>query len=73
MVGLLALAHDCGCEAELAAALAEQIEDDGLPDLSRLRARFAPTTTTVPDIVVVLPPIASYDALLPGMAMGATS
>jgi hypothetical protein len=73
MVGLLALAHDRGCEAELAAALAEQIEDDGLPDLSRLRARFAPTTTTVPDIVVVLPPIASYDALLPGMAMGATS
>jgi hypothetical protein len=74
MVGLLALAHDRGCEAELAAALAEQIEDDGLPDLSRLRARFAPTTTTVPDILVVLPPIASYDALLPGMAMamGAT-
>ena len=73
MVGLLALAHDRSCEAELATALAGQLEDGGLPDLTTLRARFAPIATTVPDIVVSLPPIASYDVLLAGSAVGATA
>ena len=65
MVGLLALAYDRGCEAELAQTLAEQLSGGGLPDLAVLRLRFAPTCATVPDVVVILPPIASYDALLP--------
>ena len=73
MVGLLALAHDRSCEAELATALAGQLEDGGLPDLTTLRARFAPIATTVPDIVVSLPPITSYDVLLAGSAVGATA
>ena len=73
MVGLLALAHDRSCEAALATALAGQLEDGGLPDLTTLRARFAPIATTVPDIVVSLPPIASYDVLLAGSAVGATA
>jgi hypothetical protein len=73
MVGLLALAHDRGCEAELAAALTEQLEDGGLPDLTALRARFAPIATAVPDIIVTLPQIASYDVLLATSAMGATT
>jgi hypothetical protein len=65
MVGLLALAHDRGCETELASALSEQLTDGGLPDLAALRARFAPTATSVPSVVVDLPPIGSYDVLLP--------
>lgn len=65
MVGLLALAHDRGCEAELAQAIGGQLADGGLPDLAALRLRFAPACATVPDVVVILPPIASYDALLP--------
>jgi hypothetical protein len=68
MVGLLALAHERGCEADLAAALAEQLEDGGVPDLAVLRARFAPTATRLPAVAVNLPSIASYDALLPAMA-----
>ena len=72
MVGLLALAHDRGCEAELATALAEQLEDGGLPDLAALRARFAPIATTRADIVVTLPPIASYDACWRLRRSGAT-
>jgi hypothetical protein len=65
MVGLLALAHDRGCEAELAEALSAQLADGGLPDLAALRARFTATTAGMtPDIVVTLPSIASYDALL---------
>jgi hypothetical protein len=76
MVGLLALAHDRGCEADLAEALAAQLADGGLPDLAILRARFAPAAPDkAPDVTVTLPPIASYDALLPGMAAspGATA
>ena len=72
MVGLLALAHERGCEAELADALAAELDDGGLPDLAALRALFAPKAMErMPDIVVTLPPLASYDALLPGIMMGA--
>ncbi|HTZ36248.1 MAG TPA: IS21 family transposase [Stellaceae bacterium] len=67
MVGLLALAHDRCCEAELAEALAAQLAEGGLPDLAALRAHFTPAATAAPPhIVVTLPPIASYDALLTG-------
>ncbi len=73
MVGLLALAHDRGCEAELAAALAELLQGGGVPDLAALRCKFAPAAgITVPDITVALPPIGSYDALLPQMAAATT-
>ena len=72
MVALLALAHDRGCEAELAAALTEQMEaTGGIIDVAALRARFAPTPATMPDIVVKLPPIASYDLLLPSLGAAA--
>jgi hypothetical protein len=73
MVELLALAHDRGCEADLAGALVEQLADGGVPDLVRLRARFAPATTQLPAVVVDLPSIASYDALLPAMAATASA
>ena len=65
MVALLALAHDRGCEAELAEVLAAQRAAGQLPDLAALRARFAPRVTAVPEIAVSLPPIASYNVLLP--------
>jgi hypothetical protein len=70
MVGLLALAHERGCEADLAAVLAEQLAGGALPDLAELTARFAPTATSVPPVSVHLPSMASYDALL---QMGATA
>ena len=68
MVELLALAHERGCEAELAAALVEQMQDGGVPDPAPLRARFAPVATRLPTVAVNLPSIASYDTLLPAMA-----
>jgi hypothetical protein len=69
MVALLALAHDRGCEAELAVALTEQmtgqeVGGNGVIDVPALQARFAPVPATMPDIVVSLPPVASYDVLL---------
>src|SRR3974390_3735046 len=42
MVGLLALAHDRACEAELAHAIAADLDAGDLPDLDRLRDRFRP-------------------------------
>ena len=63
MVALLALAHERGCEAELAAALEECLDAGVLPDLAALAARFAPVIAAVPDVIVTLPAVASYDAL----------
>ena len=72
MVALLALAHERSCEAELAAALAEQMQDTGVDgettgtiDIAALRERFAPRPEIMPKVVVQLPSVASYDALLP--------
>jgi hypothetical protein len=64
MVGLLALAHDRACEAELANALDTLLEAGELPDLARLRERFTPAPEAPPEVVVQLPDIATYDALL---------
>jgi hypothetical protein len=79
MVALLNLAHERGCEAELAAALTEQMrqEPEGASataftiDVPALRARFAPTPALMPEIVVNLPPVAGYDALLPSLGVAA--
>jgi hypothetical protein len=72
MVALLALAHERSCEAELAAALVEQMQDTGVDgeaagtiDVAALRERFAPRPGIMPEVVVQLPSVASYDALLP--------
>lgn len=64
MVDLLALAHDRGCEAELAAVLASDLQADRLPDMATLRARFAPDPARLPDVVVHLTPLLAYEALL---------
>ena len=68
MVALLGLAHDRACEADLATALAEQMQHGGLPDLAVLGIRFEPSPLTLPDVAVDLPPAASYDVLLPSLA-----
>ena len=61
MVDLLALAHDRGCEAELATA---DLAAGAMPDMAVLRARFAPDPAQLPDVVVHLTPLAAYEALL---------
>jgi hypothetical protein len=59
MVALLALAHDHGCEADLAAALDSLLDASRLPDAEELRRRFAPRTGEAPAVVVVLPAVAA--------------
>jgi transposase InsO family protein len=63
MVGLLALAHDKVCEAELAEALDENVTAGQLPDLAFLRAYFGPDPTSVPLIDVAVVPLSVYDEL----------
>ena len=63
MVGLLVLAAD-GHEAQLAQQLEQLIELNQLPDLHALTQLLAPPSSAVPDVVVMLPTLASYDALI---------
>jgi hypothetical protein len=69
MVSLLALAHERACEAELATLLAADLAAAQLPDITVLRARFAPDPAALPEIVVRLTPLIDYEALL-GVDMG---
>ena len=67
-VELLSLAHERACEAELADLLAHGLATGSLPDMAELRARFAPDPAALPEVVVVLTPLADYDTLLMGEA-----
>ena len=64
MVALLSLAHDRACEAQLAAALTEDLAQRRLPDILALLARFAPDPARLPDVSVRLAPLNSYDVLM---------
>jgi hypothetical protein len=63
MVGLLALAHDRACEAELALAIEADLDAGALPDLDRLRGRFQPDRAMIPEVAVALAPLCAYDEL----------
>jgi hypothetical protein len=64
MVDLLALAHERGCESELADRLSTGLEAGQLPDLAALRAHFAPDPARLPHVVVPLVPLDAYEALI---------
>lgn len=69
MVELLALAHERACEAELATLLfSEDLAENRLPDLARLRARFAPDPAALPEVTITMAPLIAYDSLLTGVA-----
>ena len=64
MVDLLALAHERGCEADLALLLTADLAATRLPDITALRAHFAPDPSSLPEVVVHLTPLIAYEALL---------
>ncbi len=66
MVDLLVLAHERGCEAELATVLMADLSAAQLPDLATLRKHFAPDPAALPEVVVHLTPLIAYEALLGG-------
>jgi hypothetical protein len=63
LVGLLALAHESACEAELAAVIDAELGAGALPDLDALRRRFAPVPGGLPEITVEQVPLHLYDEL----------
>ena len=64
MVGLLALAHDRGVEADLATAIDSGLDAGKLPDLAAMMRRFTPVTAAAPEVLVILPPLANFDRLI---------
>lgn len=64
LVELLFLAHERGCEVELAAILSEGLEAGQLPALNALRQRFTPDPQTLPVVSVKLAPLSDYEVLL---------
>ncbi len=69
-VELLAMAHERGCESELADHLTTCLQAGRLPDIGELRQRFAPDPGRLPNVVVRLAPLDAYDALLEAGSMG---
>ncbi len=64
------MAHERGCESELAAQLDACLEAGRLPDMAELRQRFAPDPSQLPKVVVKLASLNAYDALLEATMTG---
>jgi hypothetical protein len=69
-VELLALAHERGCEAELAEAIDAALHSGQALDLAILRERFGPSPASAPVIKVNLAPLHAYDELAAVCATG---
>lgn len=63
-VELLALAHECAGEAELASLIGAELDAGRLPDPGELRGRLRPQQTSIPAVAVELAPLAIYDELV---------
>ena len=73
VVGVLALAHERGCEADLAAAIDIELNAGAVPDLAELSARFAPDPQALPHVTIALTPLSAYDALTAAAVEGASA
>ena len=69
-VDILALAHDRGCEAELATLISGLLAAGVLPDMAALRQRFSPDPASLPNITVPITPLSDYNALLAAVPTG---
>jgi hypothetical protein len=63
VVGALAIAHERGCEADLAALIDANLDAGAIPVLADLRARFAPDPEALPQVTVTMAPLSDYDVL----------
>ncbi|MDX8548602.1 hypothetical protein RFM41_33180 [Mesorhizobium sp. VK25A] len=61
---MLTLAHDRGCERELAEELARTLDAGDLPDMAALRTLFAPDPARLPTVHVQLASLNGYEALI---------
>ncbi|WP_299657191.1 IS21 family transposase [uncultured Jannaschia sp.] len=63
VVGALAIAHERGCEADLAALIDASLDAGDLPALATIQARFQPDPEALPQVTVTMAPLSVYDAL----------
>ena len=56
------------CEAQLATVLADDLDNRRLPDINALLARFAPDPARLPEVLVQLASLSSYDVLVQSTA-----
>ncbi|UDL92073.1 IS21 family transposase [Mesorhizobium sp. PAMC28654] len=70
MVDLLALAHDRGCERELAEQLTETLDAGDLPDIAVLRTLLGPDPARLPTVLVQLASLNGYEALIGATHVG---
>lgn len=63
-VDLLALAHDRGCEAELAELLEEDLRQHRTPDIPTLRVLFGPSEDALPTVQVQMADLTSCNRLI---------
>ena len=71
VVGALAIAHERGVEADLAALIDASPDAGAVPALADLRARFAPDPDALPQVTVMLTPLSAYDVLTAPAEVGA--
>src|SRR5438309_6671588 len=72
IVGLLALAHNRACEAELAEAIDAELDAARLPDLDMLSRRFAAAAPpAIPHVTIEVAPLHLYDELSTVQLVGA--
>src|SRR5690242_5117107 len=71
LVGLLALAHNRACEAELAEAIDAELDGGRLPDLDALSRRFSAVPAAIPDVTVAVTPLNLYNELSTVQLVGA--
>jgi hypothetical protein len=69
-VDILALAHERGCEADLATVITGPLDAGTLPDMAVMRARFSPDPAALPDITVPITPLSDDNALLGAVPTG---
>ena len=71
VVGVLAIAHERGCEADLAALIDASLDAGDLPDLAALRARFAPDPEALPLVTISMTALSACDVLTAAPVEGA--
>ncbi len=54
VVGALAIAHERGCEADLAALIDASLDAGKLPELATIQARFQPDPGALPQVTVTM-------------------
>lgn len=64
IVGFLALAHEVGCEAELAVALDEALDAGEWPEVKVLQLRFTRSGAPAPTVTVEMPSLEGFDHLI---------